>query len=163
MIRKLIVENTYARPAFALSSIILYTPCLNWSFGTIKTGPSSTSSHAEPLEFISLSVAAWKMAPATRETGTLGIPARRILTWTGTIPVSSEERGIVRFLVCHVHTKEGYPPAKKGLIHPTRMPFSSKAGWMDLIIPSIACLEALYITPLGIACQDAIKNEHSEY
>ena len=33
---------------------------------------------------------------------------------------------------------------------------------MDLIIPSTACLETLYIAKGGIACQDAIKNKHPE-
>lgn len=33
---------------------------------------------------------------------------------------------------------------------------------MDLIAPSTACLEALYITPVGIACQDAIKNKYHD-
>ena len=47
-------------------------------------------------------------------------------------------------------------------MHPTRMPFSAMAGCMDLIIPSTALLAALYITRLGIACQDAIKNKYSE-
>jgi len=30
-------------------------------------------------------------------------------------------------------------------------------GWIDLIIPSTACLEAQYIAALGIAIQDAMR------
>ena len=114
IIGNLTAEITYARIEFALSSIILYTPCLNFSFGIMNTGPSSTSSHAEPLDVSSLSVAAWKIAPATRETGVLGIPARRSFTGTGTMAVSDEESRIKQSEFHFVHREKGYRPTKKG-------------------------------------------------
>jgi hypothetical protein len=51
----------------------LYTPSLSASRSRQNTGPSSGRSQTEPLDLMSASVLARKMAPATRGTGVSGI------------------------------------------------------------------------------------------
>ena len=52
-----------------------YTPSRRDSFLRRRTGPSSGSTHGHPLVVGSGSVAARRMAPATRSTGVVGMPA----------------------------------------------------------------------------------------
>ena len=52
-----------------------YTPSCKTSFLRRRTGPSSGSIHGHPLVAGSGSVAARKIAPATRSTGVFGMPA----------------------------------------------------------------------------------------
>ena len=55
----------------------------------MNTGPSSSRRYPDPLVLMSGSVAAYRMAPATRGTGVSGIPAKISLTGVGTMAVSN--------------------------------------------------------------------------
>lgn len=69
---------------------ISYTPSCKISFLRRRTGPSSGSIHGHPLVARSGSVAARKMAPATRSTGVIGIPTERALDFQSMILVSAD-------------------------------------------------------------------------
>jgi hypothetical protein len=69
---------------------ISYTPSCKTSFSRRRTGPSSGSIHGHPLVARSGSVAARKMAPATRSTGVMGMPTVRALDFQSIILVSEQ-------------------------------------------------------------------------
>ena len=69
---------------------ISYTPSRKTSFWRRSTGPSSGSIHGHPLVARSGSVAARKMAPATRSTGVIGIPTMRDLDFQSIMLVSAQ-------------------------------------------------------------------------
>ncbi len=48
-------------------------------------------------------------------------------------------------------------PAKNGLTTEMRMPRSAKSGYKERMVPSTACLEALYIVPRGMAFHEAFR------
>lgn len=81
-------DVTYLAARRMRLSSILYTPSRRPSFSTRMTGPSSGSTHGQPLVERSGSVAARKMAPATRGTGVIGMPASRSLTGRSRMDVS---------------------------------------------------------------------------
>ena len=81
-------DVTYLAARRMRLSSILYTPARRPSFSTRMTGPSSGSTHGQPLVERSGSVAARKMAPATRGTGVIGMPASRSLTGRSRMDVS---------------------------------------------------------------------------
>jgi hypothetical protein len=82
-------KGTYLAARRTRSSSILYTPARSASFSTRMTGPSSGSTNGHPLVEKSGSVAARKMAPATRGTGVIGMPASISFTGRSRMDVSS--------------------------------------------------------------------------
>ena len=68
-----------------------YTPSCRVSFLQRRTGPSSGSTHGQPLVVGSGSVAARKMAPTTRSTGVHGMPAVRTFVFQLMMLVSAAD------------------------------------------------------------------------
>lgn len=92
------------------------------SFSNLNTGPSSNNRYAEPLVDISGSVAALRIAYATRGTGARGTPARKSLVgalrmlvsiesveWLGLMKIEHTKRGMQNGLTGEPGMYTGYP------------------------------------------------------
>jgi hypothetical protein len=92
-------EHSYLMMRLTRLFSISYTPSCKTSFLRRRTGPSSGSIHGHPLVARSGSVAARKMAPATRSTGVLGMPAERALDFQSIILVSEHKRQLLTIIM----------------------------------------------------------------
>lgn len=92
---------------------VSYTPSCKTSFLRRRTGPSSGSTHGHPLVAPSGSVAARKMAPATRSTGVIGMPTARALDFQSIILVSA---GVANDKLVNNDTEMGQGREGQGLV-----------------------------------------------
>lgn len=110
---------------------ISYTPSFKTSFLSRRTGPSSGSTHGHPLVARSGSVAARKMAPATRSAGVMGMPTVRALDFQSIILVSEQTANYYYYYCYYYRRAMGTRRAREVL---TREP------WVDACCADVVAL-----------------------
>lgn len=124
--------NSYAIIDATLLSNAPYTPSWHVSYSTHMTGPSSVSAHADAFALISVSVAAYMIAAATRGTGVC-VPVDESFSDVGSIDVSWSQ----------------------GWTQPRRMPSAENSCRIERMYPRTPFLDAVYKGPPGTFAHDA--------
>jgi len=136
-----------------------YTPSRMLSFSRRRTGPSSGSSHAQPLEVGSGSVAAQKMARATRSTGVIGMPATRVLSFQSRRLVSAQPKDKKNNDEIRAERRVSFAslPVNHGWMHAVRMLSLAVMGSRDRMSPNTACFDAVYCCAPTRPIQEAVQ------